>query len=331
MGDKIKWKHHNVEIRFGNDPLGNKDFFKEAIEEIIEAFDFSCTRSLTIATMETADVPQIMTLLSQMPKLENLCIMLGICEAFEETESNYVTLPMLKVLTIYYQGAQNFVLKYLKAEQLEELKIIKLKRRFTQDQIITNFVKDCSKLKKLTLGGDAVYEMIESQQEFDFQLTSLGIGNTKSKYTNPSKLSKFFASQSSSLIDVKFEMTSGLLDQENIKTIFNIKSLLKLEVTFSLPSYEELESGWNSNSPLPLRELTISDFIIKNTKLILERCPKLEVLRFGQTSPQSGESFQSAVSFLSVHCPKLVRLSINYISGFEADKNLKMLKYLQTQ
>lgn len=138
MGDNIKWKHLNVEIRFGNDPPMSSDFFKKALETITKTFDFSSTRNLTIATMETADVSQIMMLLSQLPKLESLCFTLETCDAFEEANIKCVELPQLKTLTIYYEGAQNFVLKYLKAEQLVELKIMKIQRRFTRDQIITN-------------------------------------------------------------------------------------------------------------------------------------------------------------------------------------------------
>lgn len=102
-GDQLNWEHQNVEIWLGDKPFVEDDFFKNAMERIIYAVNFSSTRNLTITTRGNCDIPLIMTLLSKIPHLENLCLRPLTCaNVFDETKINQVALTKLKTLSIYY-------------------------------------------------------------------------------------------------------------------------------------------------------------------------------------------------------------------------------------
>lgn len=320
-GDQFKRKYQNVEIRFGNISFAGNDFFKTALEKILDAFDFSSTTNLTIATLEKAEIPQIMTLLSQMPELENLSLILQTCtNLFNHSRVKHVSLPKLKTLTTFYHGRHNYVLNYLRAVNLTELKIVKTQHVHTRDKFVANFVKCCSKLKKLILGGNALEEMIRKQQKFDFQLVSLKIGHMKNIWGVEDNFNEFLVSQSSTLVDLKCESALEL-SSENIQTIFRIRNLRKLELTSSL-SYS-LTNYSNLNLVTTLNELTISDDDIQ-TRFILEKCPQLKTLRLVRW-------FSHCLEYICVHQPHLVRLSIDFILGSKTEDELVHLKYLQVQ
>lgn len=154
-GDHLKWKHLNLEIRIAISTIISDAYFNESMENIINSFEFSCTKNLIFTTMEKPDLQQIIELLTRMPQLENLCILLLDCpKVFEETKLKHVELSKLKTLTFFYHGKNKILIKFIKAEELSELKLVELKGTYRYRDVIPNFVKSCSKLKKCILYGD---------------------------------------------------------------------------------------------------------------------------------------------------------------------------------
>lgn len=319
----LKWKHTSVKIAVYYNP------FKETMKKVASAFDISRMRNLTAIITQKFDSSIMLGLLSQMPKLENFRLHLITCRNdFDESKMKQLTLPNLNVMEIFWHGRSNYIFKFMKAEQLSELKLIKNYGDYTSDKIIPNFLKGCSKLKKMFLYGAAFQDIIELHQEFDFQLEVFRLANNVLyEVKDQENFNKFLASQSSSLSVLCFYSTAEFR-LENIRSIFNLKALTRLVFEQCYINDELFCNNLESNLITTLIELTIVEGNINQqpenfTKRFLEKSPNLKRLQLQCL-------FEGALKHISIYCPKLETLAVEEVSdSLDTDSNLANLRHLE--
>lgn len=154
-------------------------------------------------------------------------------------------------------------------------------------------------------------------------MTTFEIDNIISNERSLEDLNSFLVSQPS-LTDLRVTNTS----KEILKTIFSIKSLSKLSLNNCLPRNEKFYKYLNLNEMSTIKELRIEDNLPNEnaTKFILEKCQNLKKFKLKYSS------YKDLIKHLSVHCRKLIRLSINVVeSSLDIGMNFAQLKHLRVK
>lgn len=342
--DKLKRKHQSVEILYGNEQDSINEYFNKFLENFDDKFDISMAKNLVFISFRKIDASLVMRLLSQCPQLISLKMMiLRDFNVNEEPAMKSVSLPKLKMLKIHWQLRQNFLLKFIKADQISELTLEKAgEEGFTQDDMVTTFVRSLTKLKKLRTCTYTLDKMVGSLPEFGLQLKTLHIAHALISTSTMEKLNKFLISQSSSLTELKFySFVHFLLSDEIIRTISRLKCLSKLSVSEAAlaPAFSHDPSHLRCLKPMTtLSELKMKNRVYFNNvgKYLIEKCPNLKRLKLECSDHRTQIwsctlcSVTSSVQHISVHCRKLEVLSIGFVRGLiDNDKNFVHLKHLR--
>lgn len=331
IGEKVYWKHFNVVIQFGIGRAhhSQNDYFQNTMEKIADTFNTSNTRNLMFIITKKVDAHPLVNFLTLVPHLEDLKLYLeGSFNEIDASKMEHVVLSKLKKMEILWWYNYSFILTFLKAEQLLELKLKNYGQQRYADNVVINFLTGCTKLKKLTMTSFVFRQMFQSLEKYEFQLTHLKISFIA---INPSffqNFIRFLISQSTTLTNLVFHGITQNFEQI-LQTIFLIKHLSSLSINvYAIPKDNGL---YRRLKPITtLKKLTIEkhynsdDLAYYETALfIIEKCPNLQKLKLEFSYP-------TTFSHLSVLCPNLVELSIDCVKDFtDFGQGFVNLKYLE--